>query len=261
MLKCFGAVVNFYAKKHWNSELPVELRATKKDVVLAVKSFLQNQETTKNGIFIRLVGQSGTGKTTQLLPAARDYCAKNNLKPVIIAAREFAKMHPHYEEILRKYGKAEIRRRTDDFATMVMFLVLDEITRNRMDFILDLSFVSTKVEWMFLKMARRYRERLFLMMAVPVNKNLELLGKREWRHTEELEKEFLQATKTSLEYYGRKDAGRIIMWGFDSLQPIYDGRFQGSVRVFEREMKREKFDEGVDVDSLRENKRQYLIKK
>ena len=258
MFERFGGLVLKYAKKHWDSELPENLRFSKEDAILAAERFLAGKRATKNGSFVRLVGQSGVGKTTQLLPAAEEYYRARMREPILVAAREFVELHPHYREILEKYGEAELRRRTDDFATIVMFYVLVKLTQERADFILDLSFVGTKIEWMFELMAKNYDEKTYLMMVVPEWKNLELLEGRGWRHGAELEAEFRRATKNGLEFY-RKREGRIVMWGFDSLEPIFDGEFAGAEKVFECEMEREGFLER-DEKTLAEQKKHYLKK-
>jgi len=259
MFAGFDTLVYFYAKKHWDSRLPKELRASKKDMVLAAERFLASKKNTKNGVFIRLVGQSGVGKTTQLLPAAISFFKDKKIGEVVVAAREFVKLHPHYEEILERYGKNEIRKRTDDFATVVMFYVLRKLTKAGSDFILDLSFVNSKIEWIFRRMTKKYTRKIFLMMVVPRWKNLELLAKRDWRHGEKLEEEFWRSTSGGLRYYSKfNNAGRIVMWGADRMEPIYDGGFEKSFEIFKEEIRRKKVNKANRIEDLIEGKRLYL---
>lgn len=256
-------IVYWYAKKHWPSGLPKELVATKKQVKLAAEKAVSElaDGATRKGILIRLAGQSGSGKTTQLLPAAEKYSEKKGVKPVLIAARILSKYHPHYEEILAKYGEAEIRKRTDDFATVVMYLVVDELARQRCDMIIDMSFVSTKVENMLVRMTREYAEKMVLMMAVAPEITEKLLSGREWRHGEKLEKEFMVATEKALDFYGEKcPKMRMVMWGFDKKEPVYDGKMAGAAEAWQREVLRKDVKIRYNEAKLREAKIKYLTK-
>ena len=261
MLKSGSALVYLYAKKHWPSGLPKHLMATKKEVRKASEKAVRDlmKSATCGGVLVRLAGQSGSGKTTQLLPAALHFFEKQNLRPAVIAARNLAKYHPHYEEILAEFGEAEIRKRTDDFATILMYLVVVELTRKKCDMIIDLSFASTKVENLLILMTKKYTQRMVLLMAVAPKKVEELLRGRSWRHTQELEREFLDATEKALKFYGKKCGNmRAVMWGFDKLEPIYDGEMMGACEVWEREMKRKKYDEKYSIEELVVAKKRYL---
>ena len=261
MFGCKGLLVSLYAKKHCPNGLPKRLVATKKEIKLAAKKAIEELTfgASKNGIIIRLAGQSGSGKTTQLLPAAEIFFEKQKMHPVLVAARVFAKYHPHYEEILEQVGVAEIRKRTDDFATIMMYLVVKELTKLKYDLIIDLSFASTKVEAMFVAMTRKYKYKMILMMAVASNVAKKMLEKREWRHFAELEKEFSDSTEKALNFYGVAWAKeRLIMWGFDTLEPVYDGEMSEGVSVWRKEISRKKYSV-KNIEDLIESKKRHIL--
>ncbi len=262
MSKGSNALIYFYAKKHWPSGLPKGLSARMKDIKGAAKKAIEDlsKGATKEGVVVRLAGQSGSGKTTQLLPAARAYFEKEKLKPILIAARELAKYHPYYEEILEKYGEKEIRKRTDDFATVMSYRVIRELTKKRYDLIIDIAFASTKVEHIFTLLTAKYKEKMVLLMAISDKISERLLRERNWRHDKGMEKEFQSSNEKALRHYGHMcPEMRIIMWGFDSLAPVYDGAMSGALRVWKAETQRTDFKD-MRIKDLVEAKINYILK-
>lgn len=239
MSKSSDFLVYFYAKKHWPSHLPKNLVPTNREIEKATKLALKDLEkdATKTGILIRLAGQSGSGKTTQLLPAAESYFKVRNLKPILVATRNLVKYHPHYQEILENYGESELRKRTDDFATVLMYRVMRVLTQKNYDLIIDVSFVSPKVEKLLMLMTKNYQEHLFLIMAVSRKVSEQLLQNRAWRHDEKLEQEFFISTERALSFYGKSYPDiRTIIWGFNRLEPIYDGKIESALPSWKREI-------------------------
>lgn len=239
MSKSSDLLVYFYAKKHWPSHLPKNLVPTSQEINEATNLALKDLEkdATKTGMLIRLAGQSGSGKTTQLLPAAESYFKAKNLKPILIATRNLVKYHPHYQEILKNYGESELRKRTDDFATILMYRVMRILTRKNYDLIIDVSFVSPKVEKLLMLMTKNYQEYLFLIMAVSRKISEQLLRNRTWRHDEKLEREFFISTERALTFYGKSYPNiRTVIWGFNQLKPIYDGKIKNALPSWKKEI-------------------------
>jgi len=82
---------------------------------IVVADILKNQYSKQNKIY-RLAGQSGSGKSTQLMPAVLEILEQQNKNPIIIGVRTFSTYHPNYEQIVKAYPKGEIRERTNGFA-------------------------------------------------------------------------------------------------------------------------------------------------
>lgn len=262
MSKSSDALIYLYARKHWPSGLSKEMTATADDIEKAAQKAVADlrKNATNTGVVVRLAGQSGSGKTTQLLPAAKAYFEKKKLKPILVAARELMKYHPYYNEILDRYGKAEIRKRTDDFATVMAYRVIRELTKERYDLIIDIAFASTKVEKIFTILTAQYATKIVLMMAVSEEVSEKLLAKRSWRHDRGMEKEFENANGKALKFYGKICPDmRIIMWNFDDLEPIYDGGISGAFTPWANEMNRAA-SLNNNIEKLVQSKIEYIRK-
>ena len=116
-------VIN-YMKSHWPSEVKAEWQVTMDDYFAAVQKVLQDftAHKTSSRHLVRIAGLSGSGKTTQLLPAVEAYFEKQHLSPILVAARRFAPYHPHYKEISDFYGEKNVRKLTDEFYDVSSFI-------------------------------------------------------------------------------------------------------------------------------------------
>ncbi len=227
-----------YMKAHWPSEVKTEWQVGLEEYPEILKRVLADLVPGKtNGKkFVRIAGQSGSGKTTQLLPATEAYFKKNGLNPVMVAARIFVKYHPFYSEILEEYGEASLRKMTDEFATIMMFLTLRALISRGYDLVLDVTLLDPMIEGMLMQMlgAENY-DSMMLMIAVSPEVTEKFLGGRAWRHTKETEQEFIRATKLAMEFYAEKCPDmRIVMWNVYEDEPVYDGDFSGALSVWQK---------------------------
>lgn len=226
-----------YMKSHWPSDVREEWQVPLEDypTILArvVADFTAGATTSHQ--LIRIAGLSGSGKTTQILPAVEAYAAKHDLSPILVAARRFVEYHPHYQEILQEYGKANLRKKTDEFSTIMMFLTLDYLTKYEFDVILDVTLLDPAIEQILMEMlkANHYKFALLMIAASPTV-TAHFLGGRSWRHTPETEAEFVRATTEALEYYANHHPTlRVILWSVYDLDPIYDGKISDALSVFQ----------------------------
>lgn len=250
-----------YMKAHWPSQVKAEWQVAPEEYPVVLKrvavDFTQN--ATKNHQFIRVAGLSGSGKTTQILPAVEAYCAKNNFNPVLIAARRFVEYHPHYQEIKDYYGDENLRKMTDEFSTIMMFLTLDYIIEGGYDIILDVTLLDPVIEQLLLNMLQKEKyECLLLMIATSPTVTEHFLKDRAWRHSKETEEEFIRATTKALDFYA-KNAGdlRIILWSVYDKPPIYDGPVKDCLGHFKDYSSRTALPKNDD-DERREAKIKYL---
>lgn len=250
-----------YMKSHWPSQVKAEWQVSLAEYpqILAqvLKDFTLNATASRH--LFRIAGLSGSGKTTQILPAVEAYCDQRQLRPILIAARRFVEYHPHYQEIKDHYGEANLRKNTDEFSTIMMFLTLAELTKKGYDIILDVTLLDPEIEAILLKMlkAGNYRS-LILMIATSPTVTEHFLQGRAWRHAKETEKEFIRATKKALDFYAQ-NAGdeRIILWSVYDQPPIYDGKISGAVEIFADYSGREELPKNDD-DIRRAAKIKYL---
>lgn len=216
---------------------------------------------TKNRHLIRIAGLSGSGKTTQILPAVEAYSKKHGFEPILIAARRFVEYHPHYQEIKDFYGDENLRKLTDEFSTIMLFLTLSELTKGGYDIVLDVTLLDSTIEKILLDMLTTNQYNfMILMIATSPTVTEKFLSGRAWRHTKATEEEFIRATKKALEFYATSAPDtHIILWGVYDLEPIYDGPISGCLDIFSNYSARTDLPK-PDDDARRAAKIAYLTK-
>ncbi len=250
-----------YMKSHWPSQVKPEWQVdiTEYPTILAKVIADFTLAATKNHHFIRIAGLSGSGKTTQILPAVEAYCEKNNYEPILLAARRFVEYHPHYQEIKEYYGEENLRKMTDEFSTIMLFLTLSELIKNGYDIVLDVTLLDPEMEEILLKLlsAGNY-QILFLMIAVSPTVTEHFLQGRAWRHTKATEEEFIRATRKALTFYAKSAPDlHIVLWSVYDKPPIYDGKIANCLDIFDDYSSREALPKSDD-DARREAKIKYL---
>ena len=225
-----------YMKSHWPSDVKEEWQVALDEYPAILERVLADftKDKTTSHHLIRIAGLSGSGKTTQLLPAVEAYCEKQGINPVLVAARRFAPYHPHYQEISDFYGEAHVRAKTDEFSTIMMFLTIKELTSQGYDIILDVTLLDPAIEAVLLGfLAKNRYDHFLVMIAISPAIAEKHLGNRSWRHTKATEEEFIRATKQALTFYQTTAPDtRIILWNTYEEQPIYDGPVKDSLAPF-----------------------------
>lgn len=255
------AAVFEYMQAHWPSKVKPEWQVSRDEypeiLVKVVADF--TVAATKNRKLVRIAGVSGSGKTTQILPAVEAYNKEHDYMPILIAARRFVEYHPHYNEIKEYYGDEDLRKLTDEFSTIMMFLCLTELIRGGYDIVLDVTLLDPEMEGILLKMLKAAGyEAMFLMIAVSAAVTEKFLQGRAWRHSAETEQEFIRATTKALEFYAENAPEiRVVIWSVYDLLPVYDGEMRGCLKVFEEYSAREEMPANDD-DERREAKIKYL---
>ena len=248
-------------KKHWPSEVKEEWQVKIEDYPAILKKVMQNFTSNKSQKkhFVRIAGLSGSGKTTQLLPAAEAYFEKQNLAPVLVAARRFVEYHPHYHEILDFYGESQLRKMTDEFSTIMMFLTLNALTEAQYDILLDVTLLDPEIEKILIGMlSKNNYEMLMLMVAVAPEVTEKHLSGRGWRHSRETELEFMRVTDAALEFYAEECPDmRIVLWNVFDSQPVYDGATKNVLEDFRKYSSLTDIPEH-DESLIREAKIRYL---
>lgn len=250
-----------YMKAHWPSQVKAEWQVKLEDyqAILPMVLAVFTKDKTKTHQFIRIAGLSGSGKTTQILPAVEAYCEKRELSPVLVAARLFVEFHPHYQSILDYYGEENLRKMTDEFSTIMMFLSLSALVKQGYDIVLDVTLLDPEVEQILLDMLTdNHYQALLLMIATSPTVTEHFLQGRAWRHSVETEQEFIRATKRALEFYAKSAPDlHIILWSVYDLEPIYDGKISNSLNVFSDYSSRTELPK-KDDDARRDAKTAYL---
>lgn len=248
-----------YMKAHWPSQVKPEWQVSLEEYPQILQKVIVDfaKKSTKGHHVFRIAGLSGSGKTTQILPAVEAYCQKHNIEPILVAARRFVEYHPHYEEIKSYYGPENLRKMTDEFSTIMMFLMLNELTKHGYDIILDVTLLDPKIEQILLQMTKNY-QMLVLMITTSPTVTEHFLKDRTWRHSKNTEQEFIRATSHALNFYAEHAADtHIILWSVYDRNPIYDGPIKNCLDIFAEYSKREELPR-PDDDVRREAKIKYL---
>lgn len=252
-----------YMRAHWPSEVKPEWQVSLKEYPEILKKVLADftLAATKNHQLIRIAGVSGSGKTTQILPAVEAYCDKNNFEPILMAARRFVEYHPYYQEIKDFYGDENLRKMTDEFSTIMLFMTLAKLIESGYDIVLDVTLVDPEIEAILLKFLNDANYNMItLMIAVSTAVTEQYLSGRAWRHSEETEKEFIRATSRALNFYAEHAPNiRIIIWSVYDKPPVYDGPMKNCVETFNKYSSREDLPK-KDDDARRDAKIQYMTK-
>ena len=227
------AKVIAYMKAHWPSKVKPEWQVGIEEYPELAKKALVDftQGKTENRKMVRIAGVSGSGKTTQLLPAAEEYFKVNKMRPVLMAVRRFVEYHPHWREIKDYYGEENLRKMTDEFGTIMMFLCLQQMVKQGYDIILDVTLLDPEMEGILMGALSDagYDNMIFMIAAAPEVVEKHLSG-RKWRHTKETEIEFIRATKHAMRYYADATPDmRIVLWNVYDKDPVYDGPIGGAL--------------------------------
>ena len=250
-----------YMKSHWPSRVKPEWQVDINEYPAILQQIMIDftASASRHHQFIRIAGLSGSGKTTQILPAVEAYCEKHQYQPVLVAARRFVTYHPHYQAIKEYYGDENIRKMTDEFSTIMLFLVISELIKQGYDIVLDVTLLDPKMEGILLQMLQKANySMLLLMIAVSPTITEHFLAGRSWRHTKATEQEFIRATQKALSFYADTAPDlRIILWSVYDQPPIYDGPIKDSMSIFTDYSSRDTLP-AKDDDARRLAKIQYL---
>ena len=104
---------------------------------------IRNVKSSVNPFMFRIAGQSGSGKTTQLLPSIQKIPDKNFVN---ISVRIFAKYHPRYNELLLNYGESMIREKTNGFSLLMLFRMMELLIKNRYNIIFETTLLDNTFE-------------------------------------------------------------------------------------------------------------------
>lgn len=216
-----------YMRTHWPSKVKKEWRITDQMYPTILQKILKDftKNATKNHQFFRIAGQSGSGKTTQLLPAVEAYFKSRSQQPILIAARLFVPYHPFADQIKTAYGAENLRTKTNEVSTILMFLTLKSLIKDGYDIILDVTLLDPLVEAALMQMleSAKYQTRLTL---VAISKEIsdQFIGKRRRKVAKSTAAEFWRATHLALDYYAKNHPKMpTTIWSAWDKQPIYDG--------------------------------------
>lgn len=236
---------------------------------IAKKHYLEMpKDYTKNFTFVRTAGQSGSGKTTQLLPCAEKYFENKNMKPLSLAVRKFATLHPDYDQIVQKFGASEMRERTNLLALKCLLIILIFAISDGYDVLLEVTWLTPEFEDFINKnLDKNNYKKINLLLAVNkeisnylIERRKSVAGKESGRVVYKSSTDFFYDNlENSLKYYAKNyPTENVIMWDAYSADPVYVGEFAGSLKPFLEARKNISYN-FVSEEMLRNAKINFLL--
>lgn len=221
---------------------------------------------TKGKKLYRLCGQTGAGKTTQLLGAFEKYIEHENIDPLIVGVRTCSEYHPNYEEIIKSYDKGQIREITNGFALKCMTYLLKLLIENEYMIVLDLTLLDPIYEEYILDLVNEFDYKVeYHVLAVSPNISNHFIDKRFKETGRIVKKESLEyfnyILPIGLKYICNNDNKNIsYVWNAYDEKYKYKGLIKDCYSVFERERLITTIPSGKEKE-LMEAKYNTLIKK
>jgi hypothetical protein len=175
--------------------------------------------------FIRIVGQSGTGKSTQGKPAVVSKYGGF----ITLSIADFVKYHPK--------GETD-REKTNGFCLRVLTGMLYKLIKVRADIVLDMTLLTARYETALLRrLTKQKYEPEYIIMAVPKAQSDKFIKKREketGRIVSTVSAEFFdRCLQTAIKVLIRQiPNAECIMWSAYDLQPIYYGKIKNALPPF-----------------------------
>lgn len=127
----------------------------------------KNKQPVDNPFLIKLGGQSGSGKTSQLLPAIINNIKTDNY--IHLAVRLFAKKHPYYNKLIEEYGEGLIREKTNGFALMCLFALTEKLIQNKYNIFCEITLLDPVFEEYFARLAKIQNYKIiYNVLSVPL---------------------------------------------------------------------------------------------
>lgn len=224
---------------------------------------IRNVKSSVNPFMFRIAGQSGSGKTTQLLPSIQKITDKNFVN---ISVRIFAKYHPRYNELLLNYGESMIREKTNGFALLMLFRIMELLIKNRYNIIFETTLLDNTFEEYLFKLSKKNNYTIHIHtlsisqkisnLWIEYRKNNSLTEKNRvvLKSSSDFFFNILPITiKNIIEYNFWNKTDKIILWNGFSNNPIYIGKIKNNKDVFNI------FQEYREIDNFKIQDKQKLL--
>ena len=106
---------------------------------------------------IRVSGQSGSGKSSQLVPAVQE--ALNKIPYLKINVGAFASFHPRYED-WQKNDPDHMRENTNGFALRALVLFYKHCILNRVNLVFDMTLLEPEIDLYLMTLAKKMGYRI-----------------------------------------------------------------------------------------------------
>lgn len=252
VVKCFVTIMNTseYIRQFnaidthgvWADDTAPEIVIQK--AKLAVADIVAGRNYTRVKRTYRLAGQSGSGKSTQLLPTILKVEEGKGNTPVVIAVRTFAKYHPRYDELTATLPAGTIREATNGFALKCTCAAYAMLLQQGYLTVLDLTIMDHWFEsFMLSQVQSNNYDAEYHILAVNKDLSISFIEKRRKDINSPEHGKIVNAS--SIDYwYGALPRGikflsendarnNCFIWTAYSMQPLYHGTLKKAPEALE----------------------------
>ena len=111
----------------------------------------------KNPFLIRVTGQSGSGKSSQLVPALES--ALQNKSTIKINVAAFAPFHPQYQQWQQQCPN-QIREKTNGFALRALVMFYRHCILNQVNIIFDMTLLEPEIDLYLMTLAKKMNYKI-----------------------------------------------------------------------------------------------------
>ena len=219
----------------WADDTPAEV------VFCCARKWLLEQDLpSAQPIIYRLAGQSGSGKTTQLLPMVLDFEKGQGNDVFVVAVRGFYKLHPRFAEFETTLEKSELRERTNGFSLKCLAVALGLVMERGVCVVLDMTVLDPVFEEYFDSLVKKHGyEARYHVMGVPKQQSDDFIAKRKGGTgaeagravTTETADYFYDVLPKGLAFLASVDnKSTATVWTAYDKQPVYVGGLGGVVK-------------------------------
>ena len=130
-----------------------------------ISAFQKDLTQSDHPFLIRVAGQSGSGKSSQLTPALEETLQTKKYVKINVGA--FAVFHPQYN-VWHKDNPATVREKTNGFALRALVLFCRHCILNKINVLLDMTLLEPEIELYLMKLATQMGYRIQIhVLCVP----------------------------------------------------------------------------------------------
>ena len=122
-----------------------------------IKYFQKDLVSQKSPFLIRVAGQSGAGKSSQLVPAIES--ALQNKDYIKINVGAFAPFHPNYAE-WQQNSPDQIREKTNGFALRALVMFYKHCVLNRINIVFDMTLLEPEIDLYLMTLAKKMNYKI-----------------------------------------------------------------------------------------------------
>ena len=246
-----------------NEKLDIDTENFEKISNYIFNELTTNKKPSKSPFIFKIGGQSGSGKTTQLMPSINSVIENNKLDFINISVRMFAKLHPNYNELLQEFGDGMIREKTNGFALMMLFRTVERLIKSKYNILLEITIIDNNFEEYLFRLAKIKRYNVhFHILSVPHEKSDSWIEKRKSVSKTEGNRIVLKSSSDfffdvlpitlskiiSYNFWNKND--KIFLWsGFD-LKPLLIGKVRKNKKSLELLQEYRKIIDFQEVDEI-----------